>query len=212
MEYILTTDKLTKAYKQHKAANEVSLHIRKGEVYGLIGRNGAGKTTVLKMICGLATPTSGSFTFQGKTGAELVSVKNRIGALIETPGLFLKMTAFQNVKLKCLACGRNDDAYVQSLLEQVGLGNVGKKLVQNFSLGMKQRLGIALALIGDPDFIVLDEPIVIPAALPRLPMLLTMWLCVSAPSRAASAIPCAPAMMPSAAPRSWVRATPFPWI
>lgn len=159
MEYILTTDKLTKAYKQHKAANEVSLHIRKGEVYGLIGRNGAGKTTVLKMICGLATPTSGSFTFQGKTGAELVSVKNRIGALIETPGLFLKMTAFQNVKLKCLACGRNDDAYVQSLLEQVGLGNVGKKLVQNFSLGMKQRLGIALALIGDPEFIVLDEPI-----------------------------------------------------
>ena len=159
MEYILTTDKLTKAYKQHKAANEISLHIRRGEVYGLIGRNGAGKTTILKMICGLSTPTSGSFTFLGKTGAELSSVKGKIGALIETPGLFLKLSAFQNLKLKCISRGRNDDAYVQSLLEQVGLGKVGKKLVQNFSLGMKQRLGIALALVGDPEFIVLDEPI-----------------------------------------------------
>ena len=159
MEYILTTDKLTKAYKQHKAANEISLHIRRGEVYGLIGRNGAGKTTILKMICGLSTPTSGSFTFNGKTGAELTSVKGKIGALIETPGLFLKLTAFQNLKLKCIARGKNDNAYVQSLLDQVGLGNVGKKLVQNFSLGMKQRLGIALALVGDPEFIVLDEPI-----------------------------------------------------
>lgn len=159
MEYILSTDKLTKAYRQHKAANEVSLHIRKGEVYGLIGRNGAGKTTILKMICGLSTPTSGSFTFMGKTGAELATVKGKIGALIESPGLFLKLSAFQNLKLKCIARGKNSDAYVQSLLDQVGLGNVGKKLVQNFSLGMKQRLGIALALVGDPEFIVLDEPI-----------------------------------------------------
>lgn len=159
MEYILTTDKLTKAYGQMKAADSISLHIKKGEVYGLIGRNGAGKTTVLKMICGLSTPTSGSFTFMGKSGDELSKYKNKIGSLIETPGLFPKMTAFQNVKLKCLSLGIKDNKYVESLLEQVGLSNVGKKVAQSFSLGMKQRLGIAIALVGDPEFLVLDEPI-----------------------------------------------------
>ena len=159
MEYILTTENLTKIYGKHRAADEINIHVKKGEVYGLIGRNGAGKTTILKMICGLSTPTYGSFTFMGKSGAELLKYKNKIGSLIETPGLFPKMTAFQNVKLKCLANGINDDNYVYSLLEQVGLANVGKKLAQSFSLGMKQRLGIAIALVGDPEFIVLDEPI-----------------------------------------------------
>ena len=159
MEYILTTENLTKIYGKHRAADEINIHIKKGEVYGLIGRNGAGKTTVLKMICGLSTPSYGSFTFMGKTGAELAKYKNKIGSLIETPGLFPKLTAFQNVKLKCLAQGISDDKYVYSLLEQVGLSNVGKKLAQSFSLGMKQRLGIAIALVGNPEFIVLDEPI-----------------------------------------------------
>ena len=159
MEYILTTDNLTKTYGQMNAADHVSIHIKKGEVYGLIGRNGAGKTTILKMICGLSTPTSGSFTFMGKSGADLLKCKNKIGSLIETPGLFPKMTAFQNVKLKCLSLGIKDNEYVNSLLEQVGLTKAGKKLAQSFSLGMKQRLGIALALVGNPEFIVLDEPI-----------------------------------------------------
>ena len=159
MEYILTTDNLTKIYGKHRAADQINIHIKKGEVYGLIGRNGAGKTTILKMICGLSTPTSGSFTFMGKSGAELSKNKKDIGSLIETPGLFPKMTAFQNVKLKCLSLGINDNKYIDSLLEQVGLSNVGKKQVQSFSLGMKQRLGIALALVGNPKFIVLDEPI-----------------------------------------------------
>ena len=159
MEYILTTDKLTKIYGEKRAADAISLHIKKGDVYGLIGRNGAGKTTVLKMICGLSTPTSGSVTFMGKTGAELSHEMNKIGSLIETPGLFPKMSAYQNVKIKCILCGKNDDAYIASLLKQVGLENVGKKPAQSFSLGMKQRLGIALALVGDPEFIVLDEPI-----------------------------------------------------
>ena len=159
MEYILTTENLTKTYGKAVAAGDINLHIKKGEVYGLIGRNGAGKTTILKMISGLSTPTRGSFTFMGKTGADLVSYKNKIGALIETPSLFPKMSAFQNVKLKCLAFGINDDKYVNSLLEQVGLENVGKKNAQSFSLGMKQRLGIALALVGNPEFIILDEPI-----------------------------------------------------
>ena len=159
MEYILTTDNLSKIYGEKRAADAISLHIRKGDVYGLIGRNGAGKTTVLKMICGLSTPTSGSVTFMGKTGAELSQVRNKIGSLIETPGLFPKMSAYQNVKIKCIASGRNNDAYIKSLLELVGLSKVGKKPAQSFSLGMKQRLGIALALVGDPEFIVLDEPI-----------------------------------------------------
>lgn len=159
MEYILTTENLTKIYGTHRAADQINIHIKKGEVYGLIGRNGAGKTTILKMICGLSTPTSGSFTFMGKSGAELSKHMKDIGSLIETPGLFPKMTAFQNVKLKCLSLGIKDDEYVHSLLEQVGLSNVGKKHVQSFSLGMKQRLGIALALVGNPKFIVLDEPI-----------------------------------------------------
>ena len=118
MEYILTTENLTKIYGQHKAADHINIHIKKGEVYGLIGRNGAGKTTILKMICGLSTPTSGSYTFMGKSGAELSKFKNKIGSLIETPGLFPRMTAFQNVKLKCLSMGINDNNYVNSLLEQ----------------------------------------------------------------------------------------------
>ena len=159
MEYILTTENLTKIYGTYRAADQINIHIKKGEVYGLIGRNGAGKTTILKMICGLSTPTSGSFTFKGKSGVELKKNMKSIGSLIETPGLFPKMTAFQNVKLKCLSMGIKDNDYVNSLLEQVGLSNVGKKHAQSFSLGMKQRLGIALALVGNPEFIVLDEPI-----------------------------------------------------
>ena len=159
MEYILTTDNLTKVYGDRRAADSISLHIKKGDVYGLIGRNGAGKTTVLKMICGLSHPTSGSVTFLGKSGAELSREMHKIGSLIESPSLFLKMTAYQNLKIKCILCGKNNDEYIKSLLKQVGLENVEKKTVQNFSLGMKQRLGIALALVGDPEFIVLDEPI-----------------------------------------------------
>ena len=159
MEYILTTDNLSKIYGEKRAADAVSLHIKKGDVYGLIGRNGAGKTTILKMICGLSTPTSGSITFCGKTGGELTKEMNKIGSLIETPGLFPKMSAYQNIKVKCILCGKDNDEYIKSLLKQVGLENVGKKPAQSFSLGMKQRLGIALALVGDPEFIVLDEPI-----------------------------------------------------
>lgn len=159
MDYILTTENLTKRYGTKNAADAVNLHVKKGEVYGLIGRNGAGKTTILKMIGGLSKPTSGSFTFLGKTGKDIAGVRCKIGSLIESPGLYLKMTAFQNVKLKCLSIGIHDNGYVKSLIEQVGLHDVENKPVQNFSLGMKQRLGIAIALVGDPELIILDEPI-----------------------------------------------------
>lgn len=159
MDYILTTDGLSKKYGDFYAANKVSLHIPRGKVYGLIGRNGAGKTTILKMLCGLSVPSEGSFTFNGKTGRELNNEMKKIGCLIENPGLYPNMTAYENLKLKCLAMGKSDDAYVKELLELVGLSKVYKKTARNFSLGMKQRLGIALALAGDPEFIVLDEPI-----------------------------------------------------
>lgn len=159
MDYILTTDNLTKKYGEKRAADAVSLHIKKGDVYGLIGRNGAGKTTILKMICGLSSPTSGTVSFLGKTGEQLSDEMHKIGSLIETPGLFPKMSAYQNIKMKCILYGKDNDDYIKSLLKQVGLENVGSKPVQSFSLGMKQRLGIALALVGDPEFIVLDEPI-----------------------------------------------------
>ena len=159
MEYILTTDKLTKTYGNYKAANELSIHIKKGDVYGLIGRNGAGKTTFLKMICGLSHPTSGSFTFLGLTGKELKKHMNKIGSLIESPGLYPKLTAYQNLKLKCLSVGKGDKKYIDEMLELVGLTKAKNKLAGSFSLGMKQRLGIALALIGDPEFLILDEPI-----------------------------------------------------
>lgn len=159
MDYILTTDNLTKIYGTKRAADAVNLHVKKGDVYGLIGRNGSGKTTILKMISSLSKPSSGSFTFLGKSGKDLVKVKRKVGTLIESPGLYLKMTAFQNVKLKCLSMGIKDNAYVNSLIEAVGLQGVGNKQVQNFSLGMKQRLGIAIALVGDPELVILDEPI-----------------------------------------------------
>jgi ABC-2 type transport system ATP-binding protein len=152
MAYILTTDNLTKTYGDKVAAGNINIHIREGEIYGLIGRNGAGKTTIMRMISGLSSPTSGTYTYHGDK-------INGVGVLIESPGLYLKMTAFQNVKLKCLSMGIKDNGYVNSLLEQVGLHNVENKPVQNFSLGMKQRLGIAIALVGDPEFIILDEPI-----------------------------------------------------
>lgn len=161
MEYLLSTNKLTKKYKKCSAVNQVDLHIRKGDIYGFIGRNGAGKTTFLKMISGLAHPTSGEVTMFGYSGKELYhhNVYGRIGALIEAPGLYPNMTAYENLKLKCLYAGISKKGYVEELLELVGLSYTGKKKVKAFSLGMKQRLGIAIALVGEPDLLVLDEPI-----------------------------------------------------
>ncbi|MDO4307069.1 MAG: ABC transporter ATP-binding protein [Eubacteriales bacterium] len=158
-EYLLSTNRLTKEFKHHKAVNEVNLHIKKGAVYGFIGRNGAGKTTFMKMISGLSAPTSGDICFFGYTGTDLKKVRNRIGCLIEEPGLYPNMNAYDNIKLKCLAKGLYKKEYVQELLETAGLQDTGNKKVKKFSLGMKQRLGIALALVGEPDLLVLDEPI-----------------------------------------------------
>lgn len=159
MEYLLTTNSLTKQYGTHKAVNAVNIHIRQGDIYGLIGRNGAGKTTLLKMISGLAAPTEGDFSLFGKTGRNVREYMSRIGTLIEAPGVYPNMSAAENLRLKCIAMGVRKKGTVARLLETAGLEKAAKKKVKNFSLGMKQRLGIALALVGDPDLVILDEPI-----------------------------------------------------
>jgi len=156
-EFILETNGLTKSFGRKKAVDNVSIHIEKGAVYGFIGRNGAGKTTLMKIVSGLSNQSSGTFSLFGTE--ELYKVRGKVGCLIEAPGLYPDMTAFQNLKMKCLSAGKSDDKFIGSLLETVGLGNVGKKKAKNFSLGMKQRLGIAIALIGDPELMILDEPI-----------------------------------------------------
>lgn len=152
MNTILTTQNLTKKYGDKIAAGNINIHIHEGEIYGLIGRNGAGKTTIMRMISGLSTPTSGSYQIHGDH-------KNGIGVLIESPGIYKNRSAFDNLKIKCIAMGCYSKEYVNELLRTVGLADTGNKKVGSFSLGMRQRLGIALALTGDPKMIVLDEPI-----------------------------------------------------
>lgn len=159
MKDLLSTNGLTKKFGRHKVVNAVNIHIRQGDIYGLIGRNGAGKTTILKMISGLVAPTEGDFSLFEKSGKAAYQYMSRIGTLIEAPGIYPNMSAYENMKLKCIAMGVRKQGVIEELLNTVGLGTVGKKKVKNFSLGMKQRLGIALALVGDPDLVILDEPI-----------------------------------------------------
>ncbi len=156
MEMLLTTNQLTKVFGQFKAVNAIDINIKQGDIYGLIGRNGAGKTTILKMISGLAKPTSGSFTLFGEKQHPNMA---KVGTLIEAPGIYPNMTALNNIKLKCLVVGVNKKGYAEELLKSVGLESAINKKVSAFSLGMKQRLGIALALVGDPELVILDEPI-----------------------------------------------------
>ena len=158
-EILLQTAGLTKQYGHHKAVDHVDLHIKKGAIYGFIGRNGAGKTTCLRMISGLASPTEGEISIFGYSGRKLKNVRSRIGCLIEGPGLYKNMTAQDNLTVKCKLFGIKKKGYIDELLETVGLKEAGKKKVRHFSLGMRQRLGIALALVGEPDLLVLDEPI-----------------------------------------------------
>ena len=157
--YILETHSLTKIYGEHKASDSINIHVKKGAIYGLIGRNGAGKTTLMKMITGLSNPTSGVFLINGHSGKELKTVRRIVGNLIEAPGLYPEMTAYQNLKCKCIQCGIKDNTQIDNLLTLVGLSDTGRKKTGKFSLGMKQRLGIAMALVGNPELLVLDEPI-----------------------------------------------------
>ena len=161
MAYIMETQGLTKTYGKKDAAKDINIKIKEGEIYGLIGRNGAGKTTIMRMISGLSNPTSGTYSLFGKTGMEMKRMMNKVGVLIEHPGLYLRRSAKENLKIKCLAMGVDyKNGYLDELLKAVGLENVSeKKGAGEFSLGMRQRLGIALALVGEPSMIILDEPI-----------------------------------------------------
>ncbi|MDE6502409.1 MAG: ATP-binding cassette domain-containing protein [Ruminococcus sp.] len=161
MEYVLTTESLCKYYKNFKALNNFSMHVPKGSIYGFVGKNGAGKTTLIRLICGLQNVTSGSFSIYGVTNKnpEILKSRRRMGAVVETPSIYLNMTAEENLKEQFRILGMPSFDGVKDLLKLVGLENTGKKKAKNFSLGMRQRLGIATALAGDPDFLVLDEPV-----------------------------------------------------
>lgn len=159
-EIILKTTNLTKKYKDFIALDNVNITIKKGDIYGLIGRNGAGKTTLMKLITTLSTPTSGSFTLFGENSEEnLFDSKKRVGSLIEYPAFYPNLSAYDNLKYYAIQRGITDLSQVKKVLKLVNLTKTGKKKVKTFSLGMKQRLGIALAILNNPDFIILDEPI-----------------------------------------------------
>ncbi len=161
MKYILETDNLEKRYKDFKAICNLNMHIPKGAIYGLIGKNGAGKTTLIRLICGLQKPTNGTYTIYGvsNTHKNIIEVRKRMGAIIETPSIYPDMTAEDNLIQQYKIIGLPSYANLKELLKLVGLSHTGKKKAKNFSLGMKQRLGIAIALVGNPDFLILDEPI-----------------------------------------------------
>lgn len=161
MDYVLTAENLSKSYRDFKALDKLSMHVPKGAIYGFVGKNGAGKTTLIRLICGLQKPTSGSYTICGikNTDKRILKTRRRMGAVVETPSIYLELTAKDNLKEQYRILGLPSFDGIDDLLKLVGLENTGKKKAKNFSLGMRQRLGIAVALAGEPDFLVLDEPI-----------------------------------------------------
>lgn len=159
MEYIIETENLTKKYGKKKALDNVSIHVSQGDIYGLVGRNGAGKTTLMKIISGLSKQTEGTYRVFGKKSGELGDIVTRRGLLIESPGIYGEYDALTNLTIKCRLIGITDKEEPKKLLKMIGLESAGKKKAKHFSLGMKQRLGIGIALAGNPDIVILDEPI-----------------------------------------------------
>ncbi len=161
MDYVLKTNALSKSYKNFKALNGLSMNVPKGAIYGFVGKNGAGKTTLIRLICGLQEPTSGEYTLCGRknTDKDIAKSRRRVGGVVETPSIYLDMTAVDNLKQQYLILGLPSFDGLEDILKLVGLEGTGKKKAKNFSLGMRQRLGIAIALVGDPDFLILDEPV-----------------------------------------------------
>ena len=161
MEYILKTKDLSKKYQNFTALKGLTMNVPKGSIYGFVGKNGAGKTTLIRILCGLQKETNGSFELYGiKNNDKLINdARKRMGAVVETPSIFLDLTAYENIKMQYDVLGINNYDGINELLKLVGLENTGKKKAKNFSLGMRQRLGIAISLCGNPEFLVLDEPI-----------------------------------------------------
>lgn len=157
-EFVIRTFGLNKLYGGRAALSDVNVNVRRGDIYGFIGNNGAGKSTLIRIITGLAAPSSGKIELFGdSTPAGLIQARRKIGAVIEVPSLYNNMTARENLVMRLLLLGVKPD--YNKLLDTVGLPAVGKKPVKNYSLGMKQRLGIAMAIMGEPELLVLDEPI-----------------------------------------------------
>lgn len=161
MDYMLKTCGLSKKFGKTMALDNLSMQVPKGSIYGFIGRNGAGKTTLIRVICGLQEPTDGTYYIDGikNTEKDISAIYGNVGAVVESPAIYLDMSAEDNLKQQCLILGIRSYDAVPELLDLVGLGDTGKKHARHFSLGMKQRLGIAVALVGNPDFLVLDEPV-----------------------------------------------------
>ena len=160
MEYVLRTNALSKSYRNFQALKGVSMNVPQGAIYGFVGKNGAGKTTLIRLICGMQEPTSGEYTLYGRknTQKEIVKARRRMGAIVETPSIYLDMTAEGNLRQQYRILGLPSFEGIGDLLQLVGLAHTGKKKAKHFSLGMRQRLGIAVALAGDPDLLILDEP------------------------------------------------------
>lgn len=162
MGNILTTNAITKKYKKHFAVNGVNMHIDRGDIYGFVGENGSGKTTVIRLITGLIFPHSGNLELFGisSNSSQIGKARSRVGAIVESPSIYMNMSARDNLKTQCTVLGIDDDKKILSVLQDVGLEELyeEKKHASNFSLGMRQRLGIAMALLGDPEFLILDEP------------------------------------------------------
>lgn len=158
-EVAIKTNQLSKKYKSFVALDNANITVYKDDIYGIVGRNGAGKTTLMKIITGLTNKTSGEYEIFSKKDTELSNQRRRIGCLIENPAFFGNMSAYDNLKYYCIQKGITNKNKIDEVLEIVNLTNVANKKFKDLSLGMKQRLGIALAIIDDPDMVVLDEPI-----------------------------------------------------
>ena len=161
MNFVLETNCLRKKYKHHEALKGVYMHVPKDSVYGLIGRNGAGKTTLMRLLTGVQRESGGSYSLFGvdKNSPEIKKERRRIGAMIESPSIFLDLSAEENLKMQYRILGLPSFSSIPEILDLVGLSDTGKKKVSAFSFGMKERLGIAMALAGHPDILILDEPI-----------------------------------------------------
>lgn len=162
MEYVLQTFNLSKKYGSQMAVDQVNINIRKGDIYGFVGANGSGKTTIIRMITGLVAPHNGRIQLFGvdSTSPRIHQVRRQMGAVVESPAIYLNMTAADNLRMQAKLLGMEDEQKVRQTLNTVGLAQLygSKKCAANFSLGMRQRLGIAMALMGDPQFLILDEP------------------------------------------------------
>ena len=160
MDYVVKTTGLTKKIKGKNLVSDINLHIHRGEIYGFLGQNGAGKTTIMKMLTGITNPTNGEIELFGqRLNESSKSVLKRVGSIIEYPILFEHLTAMENMKIHCEYLGYYDDKGIKQALDMVQLKGIEDKKVKEFSLGMKQRLGIARAIVTKPELIILDEPI-----------------------------------------------------